>query len=167
MFSHFPNSLVVRRRSARSVFTFTPFTFTLFTFALLFVSSYSIAATFVAKGSDWRYLDDGSNQGSAWRSISFNDVSWQEGGAQLGYGDGDERTELGYGPSSSDKFVTSYFRQSFQLSSLSGITGLSLQLLRDDGAVVYINGSEVLRSNMPSGSVSSTTRASGAISGGA
>jgi hypothetical protein len=171
MFSHFPNSLGVLTRSltrsARAVFIFALFPFALLPFALVLASSYSIAATFVAKGSDWRYLDDGSNQGSAWRSISFNDASWQVGGAQLGYGDGDERTELGYGPSSSAKFVTSYFRQSFQLSSLSGITGLSLQLLRDDGAVVYINGSEVLRSNMPSGSVSSTTRASGAISGGA
>jgi hypothetical protein len=44
---------------------------------------------------------------------------------------------------------------------------VTLQLLRDDGAVVYLNGKEVVRSNMPAGTITSTTFASTAISGAA
>ncbi len=35
--------------------------------------------------------------------------------------------------------------------------------MRDDGAVVYLNGVEIARSNMPTGTVASSTRASTAI----
>ena len=41
-------------------------------------------------GSTWKYLDNGSNQGTAWQAIGFNDSAWPSGPAQLGYGDGDE-----------------------------------------------------------------------------
>ncbi len=42
---------------------------------------------------------------------------------------------------------------------------LMLGLLRDDGAIVYINGEEVLRSNMPSGNIAYLTQASEAVYG--
>ncbi|WP_230687570.1 hypothetical protein, partial [Streptococcus pneumoniae] len=48
--------------------------------------------TLVPMGSSWRYLDNGSNQGTAWRAGAFNDTAWAAGPAQLGYGDGDEAT---------------------------------------------------------------------------
>jgi hypothetical protein len=54
--------------------------------------------TLVAAGSDWNYLDDGSNQGTAWRISSFDDSSWSNAEAQFGYGEGDERTLVSYGP---------------------------------------------------------------------
>ena len=37
--------------------------------------------------------------------------------------------------------------------------------MRDDGAVIYINGDEVRRTNMPTGTISHTTQASGTVSG--
>ena len=40
-----------------------------------------------------------------------------------------------------------------------------MNLLRDDGAVVYLNGVEVMRSNLPTGVVSYTTLATSAITG--
>jgi hypothetical protein len=52
----------------------------------------------VSFGSAWRYLDNGSNQGTAWRSPTFVDTAWRSGPAQLGYGDGDERTVVSYVP---------------------------------------------------------------------
>ncbi len=123
--------------------------------------------TFVAPGSSWRYLDNGSNQGTAWRETSFDDSSWRTGRAQLGYGDGDEATVVSYGPNASNKYTTTYFRSSFSLANASTVSSLQLQLLRDDGAVVYVNGTEVLRSNMPAGTISSTTLAATTIAGGA
>ncbi len=125
-----------------------------------------ISTTLVASGSVWKYLDNGSNQGTAWQGTSFNDSSWSSGFAQLGYGDGDEQTVVGYGPNASNKYVTTYFRRSFTVSDPSvAVDGLTVNLLRDDGAVVYLNGTEVLRSNMPTGTIGYQTLASSAITG--
>jgi hypothetical protein len=111
------------------------------------------SGSLIAAGSVWKYLDDGSDQGTAWRSPSFDDSTWASGPAQLGYGDGDEATIIGYGPSASDRFVTSYFRHTFMVADASRFSRLTLRLLRDDGAVVYLNGIEVVRSNMPAGAI--------------
>ena len=35
-------------------------------------------------GSTWRYLDNGTNQGTAWRAGAFNDSTWKTGAAELG-----------------------------------------------------------------------------------
>ena len=52
---------------------------------LCFMQGYAWADTFIARGSVWSYLDDGTNQGSAWREWAFDDTSWSTGNAQLGY----------------------------------------------------------------------------------
>jgi hypothetical protein len=117
----------------------------------------------IPAGAVWKYLDNGSNQGTAWRASSFDDSTWKSGAAQLGYGDGDEATVVGYGPNSSSKYITTYFRKSFSVSDPSTISGLQLNLVRDDGAVVYLNGTEVFRSNMPSGTISSSTLAASTV----
>ena len=110
--------------------------------------------TLVAEDSDWKYLDDGSNQGSEWRNVGFNDASWESGAAELGYGDGDEETVVGYGNDASNKHITTYFRKTINIDNVAEYTGLlSLRLQRDDGAVVYLNGEELVRSNMPAGEV--------------
>ena len=127
--------------------------------------SQATETTLVSAGSSWKYLDNGSNQGTAWRAASFNDSGWTSGSAQLGYGDGDEATLLSYGPDANNKFITTYFRRAFSVADASVFTSLTLRVLRDDGAVVYLNGAEVWRTNMPAGAVSNTTLASAAIGG--
>ena len=135
---------------------------------LLFLGAARIATadvTLIQKGSIWKYLDQGSNQGTAWRAPAFNDSGWASGPAQLGYGDGDEATLVGYGPDAGAKYITTYFRRAFNVSDPAAYQSLTLRLLRDDGAVAYLNGSEVFRSNMPAGTVSHTTTAVTAIGG--
>jgi predicted RNA-binding Zn ribbon-like protein len=124
------------------------------------------AVTFIAKGATWRYLDNGSNQGTAWRGVGFNDAAWKVGAAELGYGDGGEATVVSYGPSSNNKYVTTYFRTTFNVADLNAFNTVQLNLLRDDGAVVYVNGVEAVRSNMPSGTIGYLTLASSAVNGG-
>ncbi len=133
---------------------------------LLFAATGSLAqtTTLIPTGSSWKYLDNGSNQGTAWRGTAFNDASWAAGNAELGYGDGGEATVVSFGPYSSYKHITTYFRKSFTVANSAAYSALTLNLLRDDGAVVYLNGTQVARSNMPS-SYSYTTRASSSISG--
>ena len=55
---------------------------------------------------------------------------------------------------------TSYFRMDFQVDDIDLFNQFTLALLRDDGAVVYLNGSEVMRSNMPSEAITPSTPAS-------
>jgi hypothetical protein len=64
---------------------------------------------------------------------------------------------VSYGPSASSKFITTYFRRSFEATG--SYSALALRLVVDDGAVVYLNGAELLRVNMPAGAVASATRA--------
>ncbi len=111
--------------------------------------SESTPVTLLAAGSNWRYLDDGSDQGTAWRNPGFDDAVWQSGPAQLGYGDGDEATLLSYGDNASDKHITTYFRSVFPVTDAARMTGLMLRVLRDDGVSVYLNGQEIARSNLP------------------
>jgi len=120
----------------------------------------------VPAGSVWKYLDNGSDQGSAWREPGFDDGSWLSGPAQFGYGDGDEATLISYGANTYQKYVTTYFRHSFSVWDTPQIRGLKLKLLRDDGALVYLNGVEVARSNMPSGAINYLTLASTNVTGG-
>jgi len=122
--------------------------------------------TLVPTGAIWKYLDNGSDQGTAWRATSFSDSTWPSGPAQLGYGDGDEATTVGFGPDANNKFITTYFRRAFSVANASAFNALTLRLLRDDGVVVYLNGAEVWRNNMPAtGEIGFSTPASVAIAG--
>ena len=115
----------------------------------------------ISEGDSWKYYDQGialeNASGTAWRSNSFDDSGWSNGNGELGYGDEDangnpaETTVVGFGPSSSNKFVTTYFRKDFVVPA-GDISSVELRIKRDDGAAVYINGVEVTeaRSNLPS-----------------
>jgi len=115
---------------------------------LILLSSYSYSQALPA-GSSWSYLDDGSNQGVTWFSTGFDYSSWATSNAELGYGDGDETTVVSYGPSSANKYPTTYFRTSFNATAANvANTALVLNAVRDDGMVVYINGVQVWSNNM-------------------
>jgi len=127
----------------------------------------SVPDTLIQAGADWKYLDDGSDQGTGWTSIAFQDSLWSSAPAEFGYGDGDETTVISYGPFDSLKYVTSYFRKTFSVTDATIYKSLRLNLKRDDGAVVYLNGTEIYRSNMPGDTITSSTFASASISDGA
>ena len=123
----------------------------------------------VSIGATWRYLDNGSDQGTAWRATAFADGGWAQGPAELGYGDGGEATVLNCGPNApgclSANYITTYFRKSFTVSDVGSIAALDLKLQRDDGAIVYLNGTQVASSNMPATPITYITPASSAVSG--
>jgi type 1 glutamine amidotransferase len=104
--------------------------------------------TLVSAGSNWRYLDNGSDQGTGWRLPGFNDSGWSNGAAQLGYGDGDEVSLIRSNRTDGTRIATTYFRKPFAVTNTWAMTNLTLGLLRDDGGIVYLNGTEIFRSNM-------------------
>ncbi len=115
--------------------------------------------TLIPRNSSWKYLSDGSNQGTAWRNEGFVDTPpWPSGNGQLGYGEGDEATTIPRGPAGGGPdYITHYFRRTFTVTDAASITSLKVHLVRDDGAVVYINGQPATRSNMPEGEVNYLT----------
>jgi hypothetical protein len=123
--------------------------------------------SYLTTNSTWRYLDDGSDAGTAWRGTNFDDSGWAEGGAQLGFSpdEGDEITYINQYRWDGFPITTFYFRNMFVVTNPALIKDLTLALQRDDGAVVYLNGKEILRSNMPSGFIDYLTTASASVGG--
>ena len=118
-----------------------------------------------ASAAPWKYLDNGSDAGTAWISPAFNDSAWPAGPGQLGYGDGDETTLLTATAAGGTHPITTYFRHAFTVADPTRLLDLELKLLADDGAVVYLNGTEIVRQNLPAGPVDFKTLASTSISG--
>ena len=112
----------------------------------------------VPNGSEWRYLDGGRDPGPGWQSRSYDHSSWAAGLAELGYGDAEfdrrpEATVISFGSNAANKAITTYFRREFTVADPFRYTNLVVRLMRDDGAVVYLNGVEVMRSNLPPGPI--------------
>ncbi len=108
------------------------------------------------QGATWRYNDAGEDLGIAWRQADFDDASWPQGSTPFGYGQ-DVTTEISYGEDDQNKRMSAYFRTTFDVPG--DTPGIELRIRRDDGAVVYLNGSEVLRTGMYSGDVVASTAA--------
>jgi hypothetical protein len=119
----------------------------------------------VPRGAVWKYFDQGMDLGTNWRGAGFGDDSWASGPARLGYGGDGEVTPVSYGPDLNNKYVTTYFRKPFTVTNAAAFTTLTLNLLRDDGAVIYLNGAEVRRDNLPTGTINYTTFATSVIGG--
>ncbi len=122
--------------------------------------------TLIAQSSaTWKYLADGSDQSAQWRVLNFDDSAWSSGMGPLGYGDPWITTTVPFGPDANNKPITTYFRKVFTVPNPTAVSSLILRLLVDDGAVIYLNGVEVLRNNIPAGEITYLTTAPNAISG--
>jgi hypothetical protein len=117
-----------------------------------------LAGQVILYGCDWKYYDLAMappNQSSTtWKESAYNDASWNSGPSELGYGDGDEATVI------SSSTLTGYYRFTFYVDDPADFSDLLMQLTYDDGAVIYLNGAEVWRVNMPNGTISYNTFAS-------
>lgn len=127
-------------------------------------NSSSSANTILANNATWRYYDKGSLDGRSWQSTTYNDASWLSGKAPLGYFVGGNRnygTTISYGSDANNKRPTYYFRTTVDLPAQPASSDdFTLNFTVDDGFIIYVNGQEAGRYNMPSGNVSYSTYAS-------
>ena len=107
----------------------------------------------VLKGRKWKYDDSGRNLGTEWREMDYDDTDWESGYAPLGYGDDDIATVIEFGPNEKRKYITSYFRIDFEVTKDLGEMETLASLRCDDGAIIYLNGREFIRYNMPVGQI--------------
>lgn len=104
--------------------------------------------TLINFNSTWKYNNSGTDLGTAWRAIGYNDSSWASGPGLLGT----ETTPAVYAqygtfqtPVSLSPIITYYFRTTFNYSGSPATPGLTLVAsnLVDDGCAVYLNGTAV------------------------
>jgi hypothetical protein len=119
----------------------------------------SSQVSLVDRAGAWKYFDQGSEPAPDWATSTYNDSTWPEGPAELGYGEGDEQTVVSYGGDGVNKYITTYFRKTIEVADTTDFTSLTGKILFDDGAVVYLNGAEIFRANMPQGAVAYNTLA--------
>ncbi|WP_179354386.1 LamG-like jellyroll fold domain-containing protein [Winogradskyella vidalii] len=129
------------------------------------INEYPTGSFPIVSGGLWKYNDLGQDLGTTWTASMFDDSSWLFGNAILGYGDGVESTTLDYGTDASAKHPTYYFRHIFNVEDVDAIGNLVFNMMYDDGVIVYVNGTEAFRLNMPEGDVTYDMYASGEISG--
>lgn len=112
--------------------------------ALTYIPATTNEALVPWSAGGWKYLYNGTNQGTSWRVPAFNDASWPSGTAELGYGDGDETTIIPIVEvSAGQKAATAYFRRTFTVSNPGEITYLNASVEYDDGFALYLNGTRV------------------------
>lgn len=140
-----------------------------FTILLALPAQVSSDVVLLPMGSQtkWRYHDGADEPGKDWYHRAFDDSTWKQGKAPLGYGDDLVETVLAFGDDVGNKRITAYFRSTFEVAAneMEDVKKLLVRLRRDDGAIVYLNGKEVTRSNMPPGNVTARTLATSSISG--
>ena len=105
-------------------------------------------------GTSWRYYDKGSLDGTNWYESSYSATGWSTGKTSIGYGK-DQTTET------AKNLPCYYFRKTFALTTEPRETDdFVIDFTIDDGMVLYVNGVEAGRYNMPSGDVNYNTLAS-------
>ena len=116
----------------------------------------------IPRGATWKYWDRFGISDKVWVTPGFGDGTWPSGAAPLGYG-----TNALIKTRIASSFITTYYRNKFTATAPSGSAGsVNITGLVADGAIVYINGVEVARFNMPANdSESPTLLASSIITG--
>ncbi|MBC8002226.1 MAG: lamin tail domain-containing protein, partial [Opitutaceae bacterium] len=122
-------------------------------------------ATFITTGSSWKFFDQGSDRGTTWVNLNYDDSTWASGVGPLGYGDPHIVTTVAYGTNTANRHVTTWFRKTFNVVNPADVSNLKARYLRDDGLVVYLNGVEVFRNSMSVGVIAYTNYASSVIGG--
>lgn len=110
--------------------------------------------TIFTSGSSWSYNNPNTDQGTAWRTLASPSLlNWVNATGSFGYASGETQTI----PSG---FTTNYFLKTVNITNPASYSAFNFTYSYNDGAVVYVNGVEVKRSNMPTGTISYNTNAS-------
>ena len=109
-----------------------------------------LPVTLLTAGSTWKADATGTNRdGESWQAVDYDDSSWSEGAAPLGYGSisgTTVTTEL-----NTERHPTIYLRGTFEVPDASAVLSLNADVQVDSGCVVYLNGQELLRDGFDAG----------------
>jgi hypothetical protein len=114
-------------------------------------------------GTTWKYLEE-ETAPEGWTKAGFDDAKWKSGPAPLGYGETRLGTKLTAPDGKNARPITAWFRHEFEAPELKAGEGVVISVCLDDGAVVYLNGTELRRVNLPKGAIDAKTPAARELS---
>ena len=115
----------------------------------------------IADGSTWSYRFENSAPAAAWTGNGFDSSTWSTGAAPLGWGSSGIATTLS---AAGTRPLAAQYRKTFTVADASTVASVELTTRADDGIIVYVNGVEAGRSNLPTGSISWNSYATAAPS---
>ncbi len=116
----------------------------------------------VQTGSDWAWRFETGAPPADWKERGFDTSAWQTGPAVLGFGSTDIATNIDIAGPATERPRAAYFSRTFNVDDASKAVKLNVKSFADDGVVIYVNGTEVARRNMPTGEITHLTFASSA-----
>ncbi len=125
----------------------------------LITGTNQITAALVSAGATWSYSDTGTDPGTNWPQPSYDDSAWASAPARFGYGEPVPETPISFGASPTNVNPTTYFRTKFVVPWNENFTNLNFRLSQTGGAVVWLNGVEAYRTNLPAGPITYSTLA--------
>ena len=126
-------------------------------FLFLYTSFSSFAQeALINNGDQWNYFDKGYLKSDWYKKLDYK--HWRTGFSPLGYGDRLVTTSIRYGGDQDNKEIIKYFSKQINIKNISEYKGFEFRLQRDDGAIIYINGKELYRDNMPRGKIRNNTK---------
>ncbi len=116
----------------------------------------------VQASTPWRWRFASTAPGSGWESSpTFDDSTWTSSVGPYGFGTSLANTDISVG-APSPRPLSAHFRTTFQVPDVNAIDAPSATFVVDDGLVVYVNGVEVRRQNMPAGTITQNSYATAA-----
>lgn len=114
------------------------------------------ADTFVATNTTWRYrpgTNEVSSPTSLWRTNTYSDASWPTAPTPFFYGNlsaslTNGGTRLN---SMSNSYTCVFLRKQFSVTDAASVTSMTLRVAFDDGFIAWLNGTELVRTNMNAG----------------
>jgi len=136
------------------------------------VAMYYVNMLSIDESTMWRFESSGYNYSNAWYQLDFDDSGWSNGAALFV----SKTDTIPTFPQPMRTFMnrsnylgtarvaTYYFRTWFEFTgSDAEHSAIAIRAIIDDGAIFYLNGREIYRLGMPSGTVTSSTYANRTI----
>jgi len=140
--------------------------------ALTLPGATSALTTYINNGQPWKYAASltaypAAQAGTTWNFPAFDDTAWATGTAPVGYGDTGMGTTLTTSKPTGGGNQVTCFRRTFTVADPAAVYQLIAEINADDGAVIYLNGQQAARCNMPYEpvAINFTARATGALDG--
>ena len=131
-------------------------------FSLVYVTTYS-QKKIIEVGEEWKYYDEREAPPEGWQNSKKITASWKTGRSSLGYGALSPETTINKSKNRKNRVISYYFTKTVIIEDPKEFVLYQLKIKKDDGIVLYLNGEEIFREDMPLGKINHSTKASRVI----
>lgn len=132
-------------------------------FSLTIFNTLRAQTKIISQGDEWQYYDDGKTPPIGWEKLNNSTSKWKTGVSPLGYGDSFVSTSISFGKDPQKKDIVKYFKKTFRIENPFEYIVYKINIHKDDGIVLYLNGKEITRIDMPDKEITNKTKATSLI----